>query len=162
MLRLPPGIEIEDDTIEMRQRRLTRGLSHRFNNLYNALYEEFGDDVLDVIRRVSGEYGRSVAERARDREEVWDLDKVGRFIIRVFDGMNPEGEVTEFNDERVVIEIHKCPYPNMYPEVCRAHITMEEELVRGLNPGIEFRLEKARPREEGPCVYTIRKADNDE
>jgi len=55
----------------------------------------------------------------------------------------------------VVIAIPTCPYPMDRVDMCQAHITMEKELVKSLNPGVEFFLEKSIPGGDDVCLYVI-------
>ncbi len=157
MLKLPPGVEYEPDPIDVRYRRNLRGLLTRFKKLYDAIYERYGEDGLDLIRGVSTEYGLEIAERIRERYGPMGVKEMGLFIVKVFDNMRAEGDVLECNDDRVVISVKECPYPMSYPEVCRAHITMEREMVKSINPEVEFALEKSLPGGDGECLYVIRK-----
>jgi predicted ArsR family transcriptional regulator len=159
MLKLPPGIEYEPDPVDVRYRRNLRGLLTRFKKLYDAIYERFGEDGLDLIRGVSTEYGVEIGERVKERYGAMSVKEMGMFIIKVFDNMRAEGEVLEFSDNRVVISVPKCPYPMSCTEICRAHITMEREMVKFINPDVEFLLEKSIPGGDGQCLYVIRKKE---
>lgn len=156
MLKLPPGIEYEPDPIDVRYRRSQRGLCHRIKKIYTGIVERLGDEGLDLIRDISAEYGTEIAQRIKEREDRWDVKAIGMFIIKVFDNMRAEGEVLEFCEERVVISIPTCPYPMDRVDMCQAHITMEKELVKCLNPEVEFFLEKSIPGGDGVCLYVIR------
>jgi hypothetical protein len=157
MIKLPPGIEYEPDPIEVRYRRNLRGLLHRIKRLYDAIVDRFGDDGLELIREVSTEYGREIAKRISAREGPMDIKQVGLFIVKVFDNMRAEGEVTEFTDERVAIAVPECPYPLDRVDICLAHTTMEEALVTGLNPDLEYFIEKSIPGGDDICVHVIRR-----
>lgn len=157
MLKLPPGVEYEIDPMDVRYRRSNRGFCRRIKRIYTGIVERLGDDGLELIRDISTEYGLEIARRVKDREEGWDVKKIGLLIIKVFDNMLAEGEVLEFSDERVVIAIPKCPYPMDRVDMCSAHITMEKVLVNHLNPSVEFELEKTIPGGDSVCLYVIRK-----
>ena len=157
MLKLPPGVEYDIDPMDVRYRRSNRGFCHRIKNIYTGIVEHLGDDGLELIREISTEYGLEIARRIIDREESWDVKKIGLFVIKIFDNMLAEGEVLEFSDERVVIAIPKCPYPMECTNMCNAHITMEKVLVSHLNPDVEFYLEKTIPGGDGVCQYVIKK-----
>ena len=157
MIKLPAGIGYEPDPLDVRYRRNLRGLLQRIKKLYDGIVERFGDEGLQVIRDVSTEYGREIAERVREREGPMDIKQVGLFIVKMFDNMRAEGEVTEFTDERIAIAVPQCPYPLERVDICRAHTTMEEALVTGLNPDLEYFIEKSIPAGDGACVHVIRR-----
>ena len=156
MIKLPPGIDYEPDPLDVRYRRNLRGILQRIKKLYDAIAGRFGDDGLQLIRDVSADYGREIAGRVREREGPMDIRQVGLFIIKMFDNMRAEGEVTEFTDERIAIAVLQCPYPLDRVDICKAHTAMEEALVTGLNPDLEYFIEKSIPGGDGVCIHVIR------
>ena len=86
-----------------------------------------------------------------------DIHDVGRFVVRVFNNMQGEGEVTEWTDTRIVIAVKQCPYPFTRPEICRAHTSMEESLVTGLNSELKYFIEKSIPSGDSICLHVIQK-----
>ena len=157
MIELPEGIESEERPLDVRYRSTLRGLLTRIRLLYDAIYERFGAEGLDLIRDVSAGYGRDIAHRVREREGVMDLHDVGRFVVRVFNNLRAEGEITEWSDKRISITVPQCPYPFTRPEICRAHTCMEESLVTGLNSDLKYYIEKSIPAGDEFCVHVIEK-----
>jgi hypothetical protein len=155
MIKLPPHVMIEEQPLDARYRGVLRGLLTRIKWLYEALYAKYGDDGLELIREVSSEYGRKVAERARGEGRPWDQTTVGLYLVKVFNNMRSEGEVTEFNGKRVAIMVHRCPYPFESREICAAHTAMEHALVKGLNPCLEYRIEKSVPAGDSFCLHVL-------
>ena len=86
-----------------------------------------------------------------------DLHDVGRFLVKVFNGMRAVGEITSWNDNRVAIRVEECPYDYHRPQICEAHTTMEQALVRGLNPELEYGIEKSIPRGDGFCLHLLKR-----
>ena len=157
MIKLPPGVEIEDIPLDQRYRSNLRGLLTRIRKLYEALEDRFGEEGLQLIRDISEEYGREIAARVRAREGDMDIHQVGLFLVRVFNGMRSEGEVIEWTDDRVTIMVPQCPYPFTRPQTCAAHTTMEEALVKGLNPDLDYAIEKCIPRGDEVCWHVLKK-----
>ncbi|MDP8229216.1 MAG: hypothetical protein P9M15_07170, partial [Candidatus Electryoneaceae bacterium] len=119
------------------------------------VYAKYGEDGLDLIREVSTSYGSEIAGRMRKKGEPWDINKVGLFLVKVFNNMRSEGEVTEFNDRRVAILVPHCPYPFDDPKVCAAHTSMERALVKGLNPQLDYIIEKSIPGGDPYCLHVL-------
>jgi len=156
MIKLPPGVEVETVPLEKRYKSNLKGLLIRIRKLYEAIEDRFGEEGLQLITDVSTEYGREIAERVKTREGEMDIYHVGLFLVKVFNGMRSEGEVTEWSDERVSIMVPECPYPFTRPQTCRAHTTMEEALVKGLNPNLDYVIEKCVPRGDSECLHVLR------
>lgn len=157
MIKLPAGIILEERSLDARYRSTLHGLLTRFRLLYDAIYDRFGDDGLELIRDVSASYGRDIARRIRARDGQMDIDDVGRLIIRIFNNLQGGGEVTEWTDTRIAISVDECPYPFTRPEICRAHTSMEESLVTGLNPELDYVIEKSIPCGDPRCVHVIQR-----
>ena len=68
---------------------------------------------------------------------------------------HPEGEVTEFSKHRVSIMVPQCPYPFENPEICAAHTSMERALIKGLNPELEYYIEKSIPAGDPYCLHVL-------
>lgn len=160
MIKLPPGVEIEDIPLEKRYRSTLKGLLARIRMLYEAIEDRFGEDGLQLIREVSAQYGREVVARVRAREGNMDLQQVGLFLVKVFNGMRSEGKVTEWTDERVTIMVPACPYPFTRPQTCAAHTSMEEALVKGLNADLDYVIEKCIPRGDDECWHVLKRRKN--
>jgi len=159
MIKLPPGVEIEEIPLDKRYRSNLKGLLVRIRKLYEAIEDRFGEDGLELITEVSDQYGKEIAERVKVREGEMSLKDVGLFLVKIFNGMRSEGEVLEFSDDRVVIMVPQCPYPFTRPQTCKAHTTMEESLVKGLNLDLDYVIEKCVPRGDSECWHVLKKKD---
>ena len=159
MIKLPPGIEYEEIPLDKRYRSNLKGLLVRIRNLYEAIEDRFGDEGLKLIEEVSSQYGREIAEKVRARQGEMDLHQVALFLVKVFNGMCSEGEIPEWSEDRVVISVPECPYPFTRPQICAAHTTMEENLVKGLNPDLDYVIEKCIPRGDSVCWHVLKKRD---
>ncbi|NQU05041.1 MAG: hypothetical protein HQ568_03030, partial [Calditrichaeota bacterium] len=84
------------------------------------------------------------------------ISEVGLYLVKVFNNMRSDGEVTEFNDKRVAIQVPCCPYPFEKVEICRAHTTMERALVQGLNPALDYEIEKNIPAGDSVCLHVLK------
>lgn len=127
----------------------------RIKGLYEELYKRFGNAGLDLIRYCSASSGAAAAERARRDGDPWTVKQVGGYLVRAFNNMRSEGKVTEFNVHRVAIMVPRCPYPFTNPEICAAHTAMERALVKGLNPELDYRIEKCLPRGDAYCLHVV-------
>ncbi|MDP8240543.1 MAG: hypothetical protein P9X24_15735 [Candidatus Hatepunaea meridiana] len=159
MIKLPPGIEIPERPIEIRYKGVLHGLLTRIKGLYDAIYERYGEDGLQLIREVSSTYGRQIAERTRGDDDPWQIRDVGLYLVMVFNNMRSEGEVTEFNDRRVAILVPHCPYPFDKVVICQAHTSMERALVQGLNPELDYIIEKSIPAGDPICLHVLNRRD---
>jgi len=161
MIELPENKKIEEVPIEKRYRSVTAGLTRRIKILYDAIYEKFGNEGLDLIREVGDKYGREIAERAREKIKDGDLESVALYVIRVFNTVRGNGKVVEFSDKRVVIRVRECPYPWETPEMCEAHTQMEKTLVETLGKNLRYRIEKSIPKGDSYCDHVIEIIDPD-
>lgn len=159
MIKLPPDVFLEEPPLEARYRGVLRGLLTRIKDLYEAIYDRYGDDGLDLIRKVSSDYGSKVAASVRKDSKPWDIKRVGLYLVKVFNNMRSEGEVTEFNEKRVAIMVPQCPYPFKRTEICAAHTSMERALVKGLNPSLEYLIEKSIPAGDPHCIHVLSAGD---
>lgn len=159
MIKLPPGVFIEEPPLEVKYRGVLRGLLTRIKGLYEAIYGRYGDDGLDLIRGVSSAYGNMVAASVRKDGEPWGIQQVGLYLIKVFNNMQSEGEVIEFNKKRVAILVPRCPYPFERTEICAAHTSMERALVKGLNPSLEYLIEQSIPAGDAYCLHVLSAGD---
>lgn len=155
MIKLPPGIEIEEIPIEKKYRSITTALVKRIKHIYNAIYERYGDDGLNLIKEVSRNYGLEIAERAKQRIDQPDIKSVALFIIKVFNNIRGNGEVTEFSEDKVIIRVYECPYPFDKPEVCEAHTAMERTLVETLGENLKYNIPKSIPDGDPYCDHVI-------
>ena len=161
MIKLPPGITVTEIPLDKRYKSTIEGWTTRIRKLYDTIEDRFGEAGLQLIRDVSGEYGREIAARVRKRYDGRELtiDEVGLFLVKVFNGMRSEGEILEWSEDRVTIMVPACPYPFTRPQVCAAHTTMEEQLVKGLNPNLDYVIEKCIPSGDDECWHVLKTAD---
>lgn len=159
MIKLPPGVTIEEIPVERRYRSTLKGLLTRIRKLYEAVEDRFGEDGLRLIEEISAEYGREIAVRVRNQQNDMDIYQVGLYLVKIFNGMGSDGEITEWKDDRVAIRVPMCPYPFTRPEICRAHTAMEEALVKGLNSELDYVIEKCIPRGDETCLHVIKLRD---
>ncbi len=155
MIKLPKNVQMEEIPLDAMYRSVLRGLLTRIKVLYEAIYSRYGDDGLDLIREVSEQYGSEIAKRVRGNDEPWDINKVGLFLVKVFNNMRADGEVTEFGKTRVSIKVPQCPYPFKDTKICSAHTSMECALVKGLNPDLEYYIEKSVPAGDSFCLHVL-------
>lgn len=155
MIELPEGIVIEEVAVEKRYRSVTTGLLRRMKNLYDTIYERYGEPGLDLIREASTSYGLKLADRAKGKLPGQDARSVGLYLVRVFNTVRGSGKVIEFTNERVVIRIYECPYPFDRPEICEAHTAMEKALVETLGSNLYYSIPKSIPRGDPYCEHLI-------
>lgn len=155
MIKLPPDVKIDEIPVDARYRGVLRGLLTRIKGLYEAIYERYGEEGLQLIREVSAGYGNEVARKVLRGGEYMDIKAVGLYLIKVFNNMRSEGEVTEFNNRRVAIMVPRCPYPFEDPKICEAHTSMERALVKGLNPELDYQIEKSVPSGDPYCLHVL-------
>ncbi|TKJ41873.1 hypothetical protein CEE37_04705 [candidate division LCP-89 bacterium B3_LCP] len=157
MIKLPDCLEYEEIPLDKRYRSNLKGLLTRIRKLYEAIEDRFGEEGLQLIRQVSIDYGQEIARRVRSRQGDMDLQQVGLFLVKIFNGMRSDGEVTEWTDDRFVITVPKCPYPFTRPQTCAAHTAMEVALVKGLNPALDYTIEKCIPRGDEECWHVLKR-----
>ena len=156
MIEYPKGITIEEQPFEIAGKRTIRSLLTRIIGLYEAMYERFGKEGLELIRDVSADYGKDIARRARRGGPPWDIKDVGLFLLRIFNNVPSSGEVTQFDDRRIAIRVDECPYPMKSVDICRAHTCMEEAVVKGLNPEFDYVIEESIPAGDKFCMHVIK------
>jgi hypothetical protein len=161
MIKLPPGVTFDEVPIDIRYRGVLRGLLTRIKGLYEAIYGRYGEEGLELIRKVSAGYGSEIARKVLKGGRHMDIKEVGLYLIKVFNNMRSEGEVTEFNDRRVAILVPRCPYPFEDPKICEAHTSMERALVKGLNPKLDYRIEKCVPSGDPYCLHVLVDGEKD-
>jgi len=156
MIKLPPGITIEERPVEIMYKGVLKVLLTRIKGLYDAIYNRYGEDGLALIREVSSVYGREIAQKARGNAEPWTIQEVGLFLVKVFNNMRSDGEVTDFSSERVAIMVPVCPYPFDKVEICQVHTSMEHALVEGLNPNLAYVIEQSVPAGDSFCLHVLK------
>lgn len=152
---MPAGVSIEEVPVEKKYRSSTSALMNRIRMLYEELYERFGSEGLDLIRDVSREFGKEIAERGRGKVERADARSVALYLVRIFNNVRCEGKVVDWGENRVVIRLSKCPYPFRSPEICGAHTTMERVVVETLGEGLTYRIERSMPKGDPFCDHVI-------
>lgn len=155
MIKLPENITIEEVPLEKRYRSAVAGLTVRIKTIYAKIYERFGEEGLDFIREISEQYGLELLERARKRIQGTDVKSVGLYIIRVFNTIRGDGEITELTDERVVIKVNKCPYGFTDVKMCEAHTAMEKVLVENLGANLRYYIPISIPKGDLYCEHVI-------
>jgi hypothetical protein len=154
-MELPDELQFERAGYEQKYHKAVQGYMRRLCHLYEAIYDRFGDDGLDLIRDVSVEYGRSIGENVKKKGGLKGVAQVGRYLIRVFDMVSDDWEVTEFTDDRLVIAVRRCPYPFKVEEICRAHTKMEETLVKTLDPELDYHIGMSIPKGDPCCEHIL-------
>lgn len=64
---LPPELDFERLTVEEKYHRAVPGYMRRLCGIYEAMYERFGQESLDLIRQVSTEYGASIGRNVKKK-----------------------------------------------------------------------------------------------
>lgn len=155
MIKTDESIGYSIAGMEKRYTGTVRGLQSRIRDLYSEIVKRFGDDGLALIRDVSGSYGTSISSKVRANRGDLSIEDAARFLIKVFDNVLADGEVTEWTEDRVAITVTRCPYPFTDPKICEAHTTMETALVRGLNPQLDYFIESSIPRGDKVCRHVL-------
>ena len=152
---LPEELDFPRLSKEEKYHRALPGYMKRLGKLYEALYERFGEEGLDLIRDVSREYGTQIAMNVKRRRDLKGVAQVGRYLLKVFDMVSDEWEIQEFSAERLVIAVSRCPYPLTSVEVCRAHTCMEKALVSTLDGNLEHRVGQCIPGGDPICEHIV-------
>ncbi len=81
MIKLPPGIEIDEIPLEKRYASTLKGLLTRIRKLYEAVEDRFGDEGLKLIRDATS--ARNTVARSRrgsaNAKARWIYNKWGFF-----------------------------------------------------------------------------------
>jgi len=155
LIKIPAGVDFKDIPLEEKYKSATAGLLQRVHTIYKGLYKKFGQQGLDLIREVSETYGKEIAQRGKKRVKPRDLKSAALFLIRVFEMINCEGEVTEFSKDKVVIRLFKCPYPFDDPKICEAHTTMEKALIESLGEEFSYQIAESIPSGGRFCEHVL-------
>ena len=154
---IPDDLAFERLSFEEKYHRAVPGYMRRLCDIYEAVYERFGEDGLDLIREVSKKYGAQIGNNAKKRGDLRGLTQVGKYLLRVFDMVSDDWEVREFTQDRLVIAVHRCPYPFSHDEICRAHTCMEQTLVRTLDEDLDYRIGRSIPQGDPFCEHILSK-----
>ena len=77
MIKLPEGVEYSHVPIEKKYKSVTIALLKRILTIYNGIYRKFGQEGLDLIRVVSENYGKEIAELGKKKVKSDDVKSVG-------------------------------------------------------------------------------------
>lgn len=157
MIKVPAGVEYAHVPAEKKYKSVTVALLKRILTIYKEIYRRFGQQGLDLIRDVSEKYGKEIAELGKKRVKAGDVKSVGLYLVRVFENINCEGEITEFSEDKVAIKLYQCPYPFDDPKICEAHTTMEEALVTALGDNLEYVITYSIPRGDPFCEHVVKR-----
>jgi hypothetical protein len=158
-MNLPKELDFERLSYEDKYHRAVPGYMKRIGELYEAIYERFGEEGLDLIREVSGRFGTTVASNVKKKGQVKGLNEVGRYLLKVFDMVSDDWEVKEFSNNRLIIKVSRCPYPFARDEICRAHTSMETALVAELDETLDYRIGRSIPQGDPFCEHILCKKE---
>ena len=156
-MKLPDELAFERLSFADKYHRAVPGYMRRLCGVYEALYERFGEEGLDLIREVSRKFGREIGLNVKKKGELKGVSEVGRYLLKVFDMVSDDWEVREYTGERLVIAVHRCPYPFSHDEICRAHTCMEQTLVATLDDDLEYEIGRSIPQGDPFCEHILRK-----
>jgi hypothetical protein len=157
---LPAELDFQRMSFAEKYHRAVPGYMRRLCDIYEAVYERYGDDGLDLIRAVSRKYGAEIASNVKKGGDLKGVGQVGKYLLRVFDMVSDDWEVREFSPDRLVIAVHRCPYPFSHEEICRAHTCMEQTLVTELDNALEYRVGRSIPKGDPYCEHILNKRTN--
>jgi len=152
---LPEELTFQKLSLAGKYHRAVPGYMKRLCDIYEAVYERFGEDGLDLIREVSTKYGTDIGMNVKKKGELTGLAQVGKYLLKVFDMVSDDWEVREFTRDRLVIAVHRCPYPFTVDEICRAHTCMEQALVTTLDETLDYRIGRSIPRGDPFCEHIL-------
>ncbi len=154
-MELPEELKFDRLSYEEKYHRAITGYMRRLCEIYEAVYERFGEEGLELIRSVSADYGRRIAENVKKKGELKGVAQVGRYLIKVFDMVSDDWFVKEFSQDRLIIGVSRCPYPFKDDRICRAHTCMEEALVAGLDDTLDYRIGRSIPQGDPYCEHIL-------
>ena len=154
---LPRELAFEKLSFAEKYHRAVPGYMKRLSDIYEAVYERFGEDGLELIRKVSKKYGTEIGKNVKRKGDLKGVAQVGRYLLKVFDMVSEDWEVGEFSPDRLVIIVHRCPYPFTRYEICQAHTSMEEALVNTLDQSLEYRIGSCIPKGDTFCEHILSK-----
>jgi len=154
-MKLPKELDFERLTVEEKYHRAVPGYMKRLCSLYEALYERFGEEGLDLIREVSKEFGTSIGRNVKKKQELKGVAQVGRYLLKVFDMVSDDWSISEYSVDRLVISVSRCPYPFSIEKVCEAHTCMEQALVTALDEDLDYRIGGSIPKGDPCCEHIL-------
>jgi len=155
LIKIPPGVDFKEIPVEQKYKSAIAGLLQRIHTIYKGIYQRFGQEGLDLIKEVSENYGREIAQRGKKRVKPGDLKSAALFLIRVFEMINCEGEIPVFSDDKVVIRLYRCPYPFEDPKLCEAHTSMERVLIESLGENLTYHIAESIPSGGRFCEHVV-------
>lgn len=154
-MNLPEELAFVRLSYEEKYHRAIPGYMKRLCDLYEAIYDRFGEEGLDLIRDVSREYGSRIARNIKKRGDLKGVAQVGKYLLKVFDMVSDDWKVAEFSKDRLVITVNRCPYPFTHDQVCRAHTCMEQALVSTLDDNLDYRIGRSIPQGNACCEHIL-------
>jgi hypothetical protein len=152
---LPRELSFERLSFAEKYHRAVPGYMRRLCEIYDAVYERFGEEGLELIREVSRAYGAQIGRNAKKKGDLKGVAQVGKYLLKVFDMVSSDWEVREFTGDRLVIAVHRCPYPFSHDEICRAHTCMEQTLVATLDEDLDYRIGCSIPQGDPYCEHIL-------
>jgi len=159
MMRLPEELAFQPLSAEDMLRKAVPGYMKRIRGLYDAVYERFGEAGLDLIRDVSRNYGSQIGTNLNKKGGLKGVAAVGSYLLKVFDIVSDDWEVTEFSEDRMVIAVHRCPFPFTDENICRAHTCMEQSLVATLDEDLDYGIGCSIPGGDAYCEHILSRKD---
>lgn len=156
-MKLPEELAFDQLSIEDKYQRAVPGFMKRVASIYAALYERFGEEGLELIREVSKGYGTRIGENVNKKGGLTGVADVGKYLLKVFDMIASDWEVSEFSPDKMVIRVEHCPYSFTNDHICRAHTCMEQALVATLDDTLEYRLGCTIPEGDAFCEHILSK-----
>jgi hypothetical protein len=161
-MNLPEELAFERLSYEEKYHRAVPGYMRRLHGLYEAIYEQYGEDGLHLIRNVSRDYGTRIGTNVKRKSNLKGLAQVGRYLLKVFDMVSDDWGIQEFDEDRLVVSVTRCPYGFERDEICRAHTCMEEALVAALDDDLDYRVGRSIPQGDACCEHILsRKVSSD-
>jgi len=161
-MEIPEELTFERLSYEEKYHRAVPGYMKRLRGLYEAIYEQHGEDGLHLIRNVSRDFGTRIGTNVKRKDNLKGLAQVGRYLLKVFDMVSDDWRIQEFTEDRLVVRVTRCPYGFTRDEVCRAHTCMEEALVAALDDDLDYRVGRSIPQGDPSCEHILsRKVPSD-
>jgi hypothetical protein len=152
-------LEFDRLSVEQKYHRAVPGYMKRLRALYDAIFDRFGEEGLDLIRQVSRDFGDRVGTNVGKRGGLKGTVQVGRYLLKVFDMVCNDWDIAEFSEDRLVITVSRCPYGFTRDEICRAHTCMEEALVGSLDGDLEYCIGRSIPQGDPLCEHILTRKD---
>lgn len=152
---LPDELNFERLSFAEKYHRAVPGYMKRLCDIYEAVYERFGEAGLELIRDVSRRYGTEIGDNVKKKGDLKGVAQVGKYLLKVFDMVSDDWEVHDYSGDRLVIAVHRCPYPFSHDKICRAHTCMEQALVDTLDDTLEYRIGRSIPQGDPFCEHIL-------